>query len=272
MQQHEIITINSRDRVSGSDSKFVYNIRPRSLEFDRIVILEAHIPKTYYLVQSKYNTFTLTEADESVVIVIPPGNYSRRSFQATLKTLLNEHSPKEYKYNVTYPETMRDADTGKYTFTVENNDHQPSFTFTDSLFEQFGFSMNSTVNFVFNTLVSENVLKFQLEDTLFLYSDLVGGENKTNILQEFYVADGQNYSSVTWHCPEAEKYSRKIATLGAETYSFWLLNEDGQEMELNGGNIVITIQLFKSNTIIDKLKNPDYISALKHAWKFITSN
>ncbi len=252
MQQQEIILINSRDRLSGTDSDFIYEIKPRRNDFDRIVVLSAHIPKSYYLVQEPYNTFVLEEDGKSVTITVRPGNYSRRSFQSELGSLLNANSPDNYTYAISYPDASSEPDTGKYTYTVTNNATQPKFIFTDGLYEQFGFSRNTAVSFVANTVTSTNVLKFQVEDTLFLYSDMVGGENKTNILQEFFAANQTNFSNISFTCPDPDRYSRRILNLAKTQYDFKLLNEDGQIMNLNGSNIVMTIQLFKSPPTVEE--------------------
>lgn len=281
MQQHEIITINSRDRVpgSGTDSKFSYRLRPRNPDFDRVVVLEAHIPKTYYLVQEPYNKFILAENSDLRDVVVPVGNYTRRSFQTTVGRILTQASPNGYKYTVEYPEIISEADTGKYTYVVSAADpeskveHQPAFIFSgDTLFEQFGFDRNSVNTFVDGRLTSTNVIKLQVEDTLFLYSDLVGGDNDTRILQEIYAADHASFSAIDFVCPDIERYSRKISTTSSDVYNFWLLDEDGNSIDLNGGNIVMTIQLFKSMPLLDYLKSPMVVEALQRLWQLITKS
>lgn len=275
MQHHEIITINSRNRIGGTDSRFSYEFRPRNPDFDRVVVLEAHIPKTYYLVQEPYNTFTLTEGPASAVVRVPVGNYTRRSFQTAIARVLTEASPNEYKYTVEYPDTLVSADTGKYTYRVSSGglliplEDQPAFIFAGDMFEQLGFPMNSVNRFVDNVLTSMHVIKLQVEDTLFLYSDLVGGDSNTCILQEIFAADSPNFSSIDYHCSDVQKCSRKIASTGADTYNFWLLDEDGHYIDLNGGNMVITIELFKSLPLLDYLKSPAIIDLLRSAWQKI---
>lgn len=241
-QTQEIVHVNSRNRLSGTDSDFVYEIRPRA-GFDRVVVLNAQIPKSYYLIAAPYNTFVLDEGGVLTTITFRPGNYSRRSFQSELNSLLAAEA--KYTYTVSYPDAATEPDTGKYTFTVTNNATQPKFIFRSSIYEQFGFERNSTNTFVGNSLVSANVLKFQVEDTLFLYSDMVGGENKSNILQEFFAASQTNFSNITYICPDPERYSRKILNIAKTTFEFKLLDEDGQAIDLNGLNMVFTLLLFK---------------------------
>lgn len=277
MQQHEIITINSRNRVSGTDSNFSYKLRPRNPEFDRVVVLEAHIPKTYYLVQKPYDTFTLTEGNLAATVRVPVGNYTRRSFQTTMARVLSAASPNGWVYTVEYPEVISEADTGKYTYIVESADPdvppdtEPAFIFASGMFEQMGFAENSVNTFVGGRLTSVNVIKLQIEDTLFLYSDLVGGDNDTNILQELFAADSQNFSSIDWICPAPREFSRRIANTGADSYNFWILDEDGREIDLNGGNVVITLQMFRSTPTLDLLRRREIVELLKRAWQTITT-
>ena len=72
----------------------------------------------------------------------------------------------------------------EYTWTVSNNSGvQPRFIFTDYLYEQFGFEPNSSYVFTANTLTSINVVKFQLEDSVFIHSD-IATNGSDNVLQE----------------------------------------------------------------------------------------
>lgn len=275
MQQHEIITINSREKINGSHSNFSYRLRPRNPDFDRITVVEANIPKSYYLVQKGYNTFILGEGHWEIPISVPPGNYSRRSFQKKIVEILNTMSPEGWTYEITYPEGNKEADTGKFTFLVHDNTMdgtvvQPRFIFTNGLYEQFGFDQHSTNHFVDGILESQNVIKFQVEDTLFLYSDIVAGDNKTNILQEFYVANEPMFTNVTYKCQDVIKYSRKISNTSSDSYKFWILNENDQEIDLNGLNLVFTIILFKSNSGLDLFKSPSTVELLKRVWHLIT--
>ena len=77
--------INSRDRASGTDSDFTYHFEvPPDSKFDKVCVLQACIPKSYYLIKAN-ETFTLTENLASVNISLPVGNYTRKSFASTKK-------------------------------------------------------------------------------------------------------------------------------------------------------------------------------------------
>ena len=168
----KLFYINSRDRVSGTDSDFLYQFEmPADVKFDHVCVMQACIPKSYYLIKAN-ETFTLTEDAKSVNISLPVGNY-----RSTLQSMLTTNSPNGYTYTVTYPTSSTVPDTGKYTYTVSNNSGvQPVFTFvtTNDLFDHMGFASESTNNFVDNTLISTQVINLQKENTFihsFRYSE-----------------------------------------------------------------------------------------------------
>ena len=169
----KLFYVNSRDRVSGTDSDFLYQFEmPADVKFDHVCVMQACIPKSYYLIKAN-ETFTLTEDAKSVNISLPVGNYTRKSLASTVQGLLTSLSPNGYTYTVTYPTSSTVPDTGKYTYTVSNNSGvQPVFTFvtTNDLFDHMGFASGSTNNFVANTLTSTQVINLQKENTLYIHS------------------------------------------------------------------------------------------------------
>lgn len=192
-----IYYINSTNRRSGTDSDFTYQIiMPPEAKYDRVCILQACIPKSYYLIQSN-ETFQLTENLTTVLISIPNGNYTRKSFATTVQGLLNANSPNGYTYAITYPSSSSVGDTGKYTFTVTNNGGiQPILTFltTNDVNVHLGFNTGANP-FVGNTLVSTNVINLQKETTLFIHSDIVNN-GQDNILQEVFGTTEQDYGTI----------------------------------------------------------------------------
>src|SRR5665647_33367 len=203
--------VNSRNRIAGDDANFCMMVPiPAGSKYTHVCVLDMAIPKSYYLIQAGFNTFTLVEGLIQTTISIPPGNYSRRSLQAVLITLLNAGSPNHWVYNVTYPNTATQADTGKFTFTVTGNSSQPSILCTINVFEVLGFNTNSTNVFVSNSLTSTNVIKLQLEDTLFLHSDLATSGHD-DVLVSIH-SDGPDMSIMQYKCTDVQAYSKKLNT------------------------------------------------------------
>ncbi len=58
--------IDSQNRTSGSSGNFSINFAmPPNNRYDRIVVMRASIPQSFYLVSAPYNTFQLLEPGTS---------------------------------------------------------------------------------------------------------------------------------------------------------------------------------------------------------------
>ncbi len=259
------VYVDSRNRLAGTDSNFTYNINfPPDAQFDRVVVLNALIPKSYYLVQTGHNTFTLTEGTSAVTVTVPVGCYLLDTFRSVVQGVLNTASPHGWVYAVSYPTITTSANTGKYTFTVTGNTSQPSITVTSTFFEPLGFASGSTNAFVGSTLTSTNVIKLQTEDRLFLNSNLVDGdEGNASVLQTVNSAPSPDFSTITYSCYAPEYYAKKISSKHSNTSSFTLTNEAGTIMDLNGLNMTMTLMFYKENDILIKLKSFIQLMALK---------
>lgn len=258
IQSQRMYYIDSHNRITGTHSQFSYKIdMPKDKEYTHCCLMSASIPKSYYLIASGYNTFTLNENKSSAIITVPPGNYSATSFKTTLTTLLNTASPNGWIYAIALPNSLTGANTGKFTYTVSGNSgNQPSFTVTTNVYEQLGFDPNTTNNFVGDTLTSINVIKMQLEDTLYIHSDL-GSNGSDDILNEIFVSNSVDYSTIKYQCPDVDAYSKELQTINSSVFSFWITNEDSQVMNLNGLNVVFTLLLYRKDPIFKNIK--DYI-------------
>ena len=252
-----IYYVNSRNRINENDSDSNFSFYFQNLqdnEFDRVVLLSASIPKSFYLIQNGSNSFILQENTTQVTISIPQGNYNRNSLLSTVKSLLNSNSPNSWTYNITYPNINQTYDDGKYYFTVTNNTSQPSLIFTNSVYEQLGFNKNSTNTFISNSLVSTNVCNLSTETTLFIHSDISQNENSDNVLQEIYSNGEGSYSYINFInvCPH--EYSKPLNNNNSSVFNFYLTDENGLIINTNGININFTIMIYKSNNIDNMIK------------------
>ena len=252
-----IYYIDSHERVSGTHENFSFKVEiPKTESFDKVVVLSAMIPKSYYLIQSGQNTFTLSEIGlPNVVITVDVGNYSATSFRTRLASLLSTNSPHGWTYTITYPNTAITSNTGKFTYNVSGNGaSQPSFIFTTFMHEQFGFEPNSTNTFVANSITSTHVVKMQVKDTLFIHSD-ISSNGRDDILQEIFGAPSPDFSSIKYECVDVEAYSKDLTTQNHNIYNFFLTDEDGILMNLNGLNMVITLCVYKRDSLYEMLKD-----------------
>lgn len=249
----KLFYVNSNKRVSGTHSDFSYHIDLRGFSKPptHCVILQANIPKSYYMIQSGYNTIDLSEEGGANVVTIslPPGNYNRTSLRVAMQTLLNSESPNGYSYTITTP-SPSSGDTGKYTFTctghiLESSIEVPS---NSNMYEVLGFVSGSSNEFVGGVLESTNVVKLSKEDTLIIHSDIVTGLSD-NVLQEIYAVDDSTFGNVVFANHIPEHYEKQMQATTSSVYRFYLQNENGQPMELNGLNLTFTLCCYvKDNT------------------------
>ena len=228
---HYAFPINSSSRISGIDANMVYSIElPPNHKFNRVVVNNAAIPRSDYIVQNGYNTFQLQEAKGTVTITVPPGNYTRSSFQKALQAILIANSPGGLTYAITYPATAAAADTGLYTYTVTGG--TASFIIGTSLYEQMGFNKNVTVTL---PATSTNVIKMIQEDTLVLHSNIVDSFNK-DILCVFVAGTDPPFSTTRYECRDVKMNARKLKKVDSNSYEFRLTDENGIIIDLNGLN------------------------------------
>lgn len=246
----KIIPIDSNLRLNGTHDDFSYSIDLLNEEYDMVCLLKCLLPKTYYLIREGQNTFTLTEGVDVITVTVPAGNYDRKSFALQVGLLLTNASLNGITYSVSIP-SRPNPETGKYTFTVTNNGViQPIFTFSRWVYEQFGFDANSSNQFVNDILVSKNVAKMQSEDCIYIRSDIT----KDTLLQDVYVSQSADFSSVSYLCPEVESHSRPMHVTKNGAYRFTFTDEQGNKIDFNGQNIVMSIVVYKESTIYKALK------------------
>lgn len=250
------VFINSRDRDSGTDENFTYNIKfPTGYDFDRVVVLNCLIPKSYYLIQGGVEgTFQLDENGVTVDVVVPEGSYLLSAFRTTIGTLLSNASPNGLTYTVTYP-SLAGPDTGKWTFTQSNGAIVSSLIFNDHLFEPFGFYAGSTNVFTGTTLTSTCVIKLQSEDRLLIHSNISANPGHDDVLVSINSTTSINYSSISYVCPAPEFYSRILSSQNNNTYNFSLSDENNELIPLNGLNLNITLLFYKKDPIYDQIRN-----------------
>lgn len=268
IENKKIYYIDSRNRINGSNSNFSYKLDgiTQDDEFDAVAVLALNIPKSYYLIRDGQNYFYLKENNNAPLkISFPIGNYSRRSFSLTIETILTANSPNGYKYEVSYANSAREPETGKLTFTVLQNGSPTnityiSFNFNEYLYENFGFEKNSVntfspINSIY-TLSSQNVIKLQLEDTIYIHSDICQNQENNNILQEVYCATGEpNFSNIHWELDgDLEPYAKDMVQGKNDVFNFYLTDEENNELDLNGLNWVMTIILYKRQNIFRMIK------------------
>lgn len=230
--------IDSSERISGTDGSFLSKptiVNPANM-YDSVVVSQVSIPKSWYNVPAAFNTFTLTENGTDVTITIPAGNYNRLTLASVLPSLLTTASTAGKTYTVSYPDVTNQADTGKFTFayTPVLLGDDIKFTFdANSMFQQMGFSQNSTNTFsVSGTLISTNVINFQIISSIFINSDMCVEEG---VLQEIHsIGAFPSNAYIFYQQFNYDITSKQLLTKGNNSWSFTLLDEYEREIDLNG--------------------------------------
>ena len=250
----KIYFINTVNKLEGRNGDFKYEINiPQTENFDRVCVLQASIPLSFYLVQDGVNTFILRESingnNFDRTITIPIGNYNYQTFQETIINLLNSNSPTGLTYSCTYskpqakftwsavvrPPPLYIAYTG--TFSLIFNSH---------ISQQFGFDKVSTNTSVNQSLTSENTVNFIPESTIYIHSDI--SDSDTDILQEVYSNNTVPYSQVTYQLTtNVEAYSKKLKTDRQNAFRFYITNEEGDILNTNGQRVLLTLLIYKKD-------------------------
>lgn len=247
-------------QITGSDTDFTWtmNIAPNE-EYDRVCVLFANIPISYYLVTNSDNVFELTELGVTLTITVPIGNYNTTSFMAVVVPLLNAASASmgnNWIYTMTMKSTFTSGIDGKFYYSVSGNTGQPTIACSTLLSEQLGFPISSSNTFMGDSLVSTNVVNFVPETTIYVYSDLIETKNNntSNILQEFYGNNSTSFSNIVYECMNVEAYSKPLRKGFKNSFSIKLINEHNQLIDTNGQPIFLTILFYKNNDLYDMFK------------------
>lgn len=235
-------SVNSRSRLSGTNTDFVYKIElPKNNKFNRVAVLDFSCPKSWYNVREGLNYFYVVDNVTEYKITIDVGNYSRK----TLALRINQLLPGAI--SLSYPNQNVEMDDGKYTFTGHGN-HLHQLRFENGMTELLGFEPNTTYTFDGTTLKSVNVCNFQLESTVTLLSDICDGE-RSDILLNIYGMANPNFSTIVWHLTDLYAHSKKLTTNSSNTYYFKLVDEDGILLNTNGLNLVFSILVFEETPL-----------------------
>lgn len=249
-----IIDINSDDRISGTSSNFTVKLPNLDPHYDRVSLIAASIPKTYYNVQQGLNTFILTEGIQQVTLTVTPGNYSFSSFASVIQTLLISNSFNSITYTVT-PNPL----LGKLQITSNSAAIQTTISFPPSsdLYKNFG--MNYLTEKVFNSsnsFISDNVCIFTI-NVIMINSSIVKGVSSVNTAANLLSMIGVN-SSLPFSSISYENYSPLYNSRECQISSsvtFIITDIDGVELSLNGIPCNLTLMFFKfdnTNVILRK--------------------
>ena len=254
--------INSANRLTGTPSSFTYMMQcPTHFQCDRLTLIGASLPTSFYVVATGDNTFILTEKGTSVTITVPPGNYSIAAWCALIPPLMNAASPNMWTYAMTYNLPLTQNFNGLlYTTVVSDGVHNPSLTFAappNYIALQFGQNLGTilggpnTVQFTNFQLTSINVCDFVAESTLLIHCSLVNNYSD-DVIAAIYPGPTAPNSVITFQQTEGFELGLQILTTNAFMLQFSLTDEYNQLINLNGVNWNCTLLMYKSETFYAK--------------------
>lgn len=250
------VYINSKYRMdykNETSSNFTYKIDLDSNDYDSFCVVSASIPKSFYMIDTGFNTFTLKEEGVEYKITIQAGNYTFNSLKIELQNLLNEATNSVYTYVLSIPSSIEPS-TGKITFSVAGNSGvQPSFIFEENndIAEILGFVDGEEYFFENDILITPNVVFLTRNDSILLCSDMIKptstGVYNSQVIQQLYNLS-PDFSFINYYCQDVAGNSRPL-NHKSSNYRFNVCNSDGDTINLNGCNIQFTLLFYRHNDI-----------------------
>ena len=242
--------VDSDFASSGTSSNFSYQIIiPKN--YNRCCVLSANIPKSFYLVDAPYNTFTLTINGVALSYTFPIGNYSQITFFNQFLTLVNTGGI-VFSYQIS---SLTHVVVLSMTGGTWNS---ISFSNLSSLYRQFGFSFNSTTLAVANQITTSYIGIFQLSNVVFLRSDLVMNETSTvntGILQSISSANNPVLTSLSYQCTIDPRVIGKAIHPDKRVYNFFITDMDGFQLDLHGASVNFEILFYIDHNIDEMIKH-----------------
>lgn len=250
-----VLSFNSKDRISGTNSSFIsapidlgYN------QYDSVALVQASIPRSFYNVPNSYRTFTLRELGVNYTVTMVAGSYNKINLATNLATRLTAASGNGWIYSVTYPSASQ-PDTFKYSFSVSGNTGQPSLIFTDSMFRQLGFEENTTYAFTANSLVSANCINLAYISRAFIKSNVCVNA-QDDVLEEILNYGSYPMLSLAYFQQTTfDLNTRNYNPANTNSWLFSLVDSFDQEIDLNGVPWSFSLVFYKRNDTHEIHKN-----------------
>lgn len=164
-----LLYVNSRNRVSGTpyDFKVILNnelIKAPKGHYTQVTVEQVSMTRTWYSVQSGYNTFNIVDDNSTTTIIIPVGFYNVFDVRSELQQLLPS-------WTITYDRKMN-----RFTFTRPSNS-MTSYTLIFPHYvvaELLGFDVSEQPTFTIGnpSITSSKSVKVNNDASVFIHSSL----------------------------------------------------------------------------------------------------
>jgi hypothetical protein len=222
MSNYRMLKIDSSNRDSGGTSSEFKITLPRALhKGDVFELLYAHIPQTYFNIDSTNNTFVFNEGGLDLTAVLTPGYYTTSSILVELATSLN--SLGSFTYTVSLiANTQRIQITGSSAFSVVAIERSP-----------LGFGVSTGVSL---THIGTAVLNLERHQSLSIdINDITEIEGK-NHGSTFIIPSDQDLLVVLEYTPKTSFTQQVNITSDSKVLSVRLKDKDNKTIELHGAD------------------------------------
>lgn len=236
-----VVYINSKNRVSGTPYDFTINFNDNLIKapkgcFIRLTVQQVSINRSWYSIQSGFNTFQITDnLGGNQTITIPVGYYNaidlRTQLQSQLTTWTITYDKKLNKYTFTAP-----AFTGGITWRM--------FVFNNSsISDLFGFDQMETPQFTsaFPSVVSSKPVKVNEDNCILVRTNLPRQkmsalDNLSSIIVESDVLcsipiQSAPFDNVVYNRNNGGEFVYNILTPAINGVRIYLTNEQGTPLQ-----------------------------------------
>lgn len=232
--------ISSLDKNSNSasNSDFSYTIPlPKNIPYSNVSVESLKITKSYYTIDSSNCSFILNQEGVDTQINISYGFYTVNSLITELLSLLNAVNVL-YQYEIDY-----DSSLGKIVIGSTLGHTQPYFITSISSplpylgIPSAGQTVASSGAYIWS---GPNISIIQKTSCIHLRTDLV--DNPENTLITLYdVNSFSNLSDIIYENNDIYGKARKIMNINQSSFNFKLYDDYDKNLELNGGNVALTL-------------------------------
>ena len=257
LKSGRIMYVDSKNRITGSSSNFQINLQLPNNTWDSVVLMQASIPKSWYIISDllKNNTFQYQEGVGVVnTITIPDGSYNKISMAIVLKSLLQSVTSFGLNaFSITYSNNQSQQDTFKYTFASISATISKIIFSNNNLASILGFNNNTTNTFSIVPLQTPNAYNFASITRLFIKSSLSNYADRS-ILQEIFQSQ-PDQSIVYYNQLEIANNAKLFTENNDDIFTFVIQDRYGNVVDLNGIDWVCSILFFNRDDTNEFVKN-----------------
>jgi hypothetical protein len=261
---HIHITSTNRDTGTDADFSIAINIPepPTGMEFNRICLVDASIPRTWLEVDAPYNTFQISETvngvTQTATVTVTPANYELQSWCTYIPPMMTAASPHGWVYTA----SRLVPDIGLLQYQVKANGAALPPTSSASIItgtymqNQVGFPVNSTIPFVTaggqTTVNTTQVFNSTGEYALRLLSDIACMDGDNIIADIYGVTQTRPLGSIAFQAQHPRLQTKRFLRGGGNSFRFTVISAtSGRIMNFRGCPMALHFKVFRQEDTIE---------------------